>query len=146
MVQKEFAEKAVAKPSSSNYGILSVMLQHYCKVNITRIVKKEMFNPRPKVDSAVLRLERKPINIGNWNEIANNIEIGGEYNEKFSKFIYSSFAMKRKTLVNNLVKYGLEKKKIEDVLNYFNIPLNTRAENLSLQQFRQLFVKLDIII
>ena len=146
MVQKEFAEKAVAKPSSSNYGILSVMLQHYCKVNITRIVKKEMFNPRPKVDSAVLRLERKPINIGNWNEIANNIEIGGEYNKKFSKFIYSSFAMKRKTLVNNLVKYGLEKKKIEDVLNYFNIPLNTRAENLSLQQFRQLFVKLDIII
>lgn len=128
MVQKEVAEKAVALAGTKKYGILSVMLNYYCTVKITRIIKKEMFRPRPKVDSAILRLERKP-------------DIFFEKN--FTDFVKGSFAMKRKTLMNNLLKLNFERQNIEDIFNKNNIPLQVRAEDLSVNQIRQLYLELD---
>lgn len=128
MVQKEVAEKAVAPAGSKKYGILSVMLQFYCSVKIARTIKKEMFKPRPKVDSAILKLTRKP-----------NVF----FDKKFTDFVKGCFAMKRKTLTNNLLKMNFEKTKIELVFNNNKISLLTRAEDLTVNQIRQIYSELD---
>ena len=127
MVQKEVAEKAVAKAGSSNYGILSVMLNYYCTTQITRIVKRDMFVPRPKVDSAILRLERR---------------MDVKFDQSFSNFVSGCFAMKRKTLSNNLLKQNYSKEQIEKALSKCQISQTARAETLTVEQFQQLYQKL----
>lgn len=128
MVQKEVAEKAVAHFGNKKYGILSVMLQFYCTIKITRIIKKEIFKPRPKVDSAILKLERKP-------DIF--------FENEFTHFVKGCFAMKRKTLINNLLKMNFQKQDIEFVFNKINISPLIRAENLTVNQIRQIYLELD---
>ena len=127
MVQKEVAEKIVAVSGNKNYGILSVMINYYCDAKIMRNVKKEMFRPRPKVDSAVIKLIRKPDTF---------------YSPKFTQFVAKCFSMKRKTLMNNLLKNNFKKEDILAAFESLKIPLMSRAENLILNQFRQLFSEL----
>lgn len=127
MVQKEVAEKMIAVSGNKNYGILSVMINYYCDAKITRNVKKEMFRPRPKVDSAVIKLTRKP---------------DAFYNPEFTQFVAKCFAMKRKTLTNNLLQSNLKKENILVAFENLKIPPMSRAENLILNQFRQLFSEL----
>lgn len=57
MVQKEFAQRAIAAAGSEHYGRLSVFVQLYAKAEISAIVKRGSFRPQPKVDSALMRLE-----------------------------------------------------------------------------------------
>lgn len=128
MVQKEVAKKIVANANDENYGSLSVILSHYCNCKITRIVKKQMFTPKPKVDSAVIKLTRKEDVI---------------YNKNFSQFVSHIFSMKRKTLVNNLLKMNYEKEKILECLQKNNISEKSRSENLTLSQIRQIYSNLD---
>ena len=128
MVQKEVAEKIVAEPNNKNYGILSVMLSHYCECKITRIVKKQMFFPRPSVDSAIIKLTRKT---------------GVVFDPKFANFVSGCYAMKRKTLLNNLLKMGYQKETIEKVFALQNLPMQIRAESLKVNDFRQLFANLE---
>ena len=104
------------------------MINYYCDAKIIRNVKKEMFHPRPKVDSSIIKLTRKPSSI---------------YNPDFTKFIASCFAMKRKTLVNNLLHHKYEKKKVIIAFNKLGIEPLSRAENLGLNQFRQLYSELS---
>ena len=122
MVQKEVAEKIIAEPKNSNYGILSVMVQHYTNAKITRIVKKQMFTPQPKVDSAIIVLKRKQVN----------------FDANFKNFVQTAFAMRRKTLVNNLSKL-YSKSLIEDVLQLSGYNKNIRAEELSPVELEKLF-------
>lgn len=128
MVQKEVAKKIIAKAGEENYGSLSVILSYYCDCKITRIVKKQMFTPKPKVDSAVIKLTRKE-----------NVF----YNKEFSQFVSNIFSMKRKTLVNNLLKMNYEKEKILACLIKNKIHENSRSETLSLIQIRQIYTDLD---
>ncbi|MDD4816131.1 MAG: 16S rRNA (adenine(1518)-N(6)/adenine(1519)-N(6))-dimethyltransferase RsmA [Clostridia bacterium] len=128
MVQKEVAEKIVATPNTKNFGILSVMLSHYCDTKITRIVKRQMFFPRPNVDSAIIKLTRKP-----------NVF----FDKNFLNFVSGCFAMKRKTLLNNLLKLGYKKETIENAFACQNLSLQIRAESLSVDNFRQLFANLE---
>ncbi|MBR4407940.1 MAG: 16S rRNA (adenine(1518)-N(6)/adenine(1519)-N(6))-dimethyltransferase, partial [Clostridia bacterium] len=128
MVQKEVAQEIVAKAGEENYGILSVMLAYYCDSKITRIVKKQMFTPRPKVDSAVIRLTRK-------SDV--------QFNKAFSNFVGKIFAMKRKTLYNNLTKAGYDKTQVLETLKNNNLREDVRAEKLALSQIRQIFFSLN---
>lgn len=59
MVQKEVAEKLMARPSTEHYGILSVRCQYLCEPSLVRIVPSECFTPPPKVDSAFVRLDMR---------------------------------------------------------------------------------------
>ncbi len=122
MVQKEVGEKMIAKPHSQNYGILTVMVNHYAKVKIARIVKKQMFTPPPKVDSCIVNLQLKNV----------------LYDENFKRFVQTAFSMRRKTLLNNLSKLYL-KTKIESVLVQNSLNLNVRAEELTIEQFEKLY-------
>lgn len=127
MVQKEVAEKIVAKAGEKNYGITSAILQYYFTCKKTRIVGKKMFTPPPKVDSAVITMRRKT---------------DVPFDANFSNFVRKIFAMKRKTIVNNLSSAGFEKGKIISALGDVNIAENARAETLDFGTIRQLFEKI----
>lgn len=129
MVQKEVADRIVCRQGSKDYGILSVMMDFYGDAKIVKKVSRTMFKPAPNVDSAVVRLD---------------IKCKYDINKKlFSQVVRTSFANRRKTLVNNLfMKYGQDKERFEEILNQLHISPNTRAEQLSTEQFFALTNKL----
>ena len=88
MLQSEVVDKIVAKPSSSDYGRLSVMFQYFCDVERLLDVPPECFNPVPKVMSAVVSLRPKQ-----QKESVNY--------EALEQVVAKAFAMRRKTLANN---------------------------------------------
>lgn len=122
MIQKEVAERICAKPNTSDYGGLSVVCQYYCDCKIMRIVSKKMFKPMPKVDSAVIHMQIKR-----------------GFDKDFSYLVKQSFAMRRKTLYNNLIDcYDLQKQHLFDIFNQIGIAENARAEQLTPEHFAQL--------
>ena len=120
MIQKEVAERISAKPHTKDYGYFTVLVQSRFDVSLEFVVGKENFIPVPKVDSAVIKLVR-------------NEKIDSSLREKFDKLIKDAFAMKRKNLRNNLINYDLEK--VEEVLNKYNLNLQARAEEVSINVF-----------
>ncbi len=119
MLQKEVVARMVAKPSTSDYGRLSVMLQYRFEMEQLFIVSAECFRPPPKVESAVVRMIplRKPL-----------IEASQE--KLFAKIVSAAFSHRRKTLRNTLRNYL----KPDDYLR-LEINPNLRAENLSIAQY-----------
>ncbi|HET8829492.1 MAG TPA: 16S rRNA (adenine(1518)-N(6)/adenine(1519)-N(6))-dimethyltransferase RsmA [Pelobium sp.] len=117
MFQKEVAERCTAKPGSKEYGILSVFLQAYFKCEYLFTVKAGVFNPPPKVLSAVIRLSR--------NEVK---ELG--CNEKlFWQVVKAGFNQRRKTLSNALSGVIPKEKQNEETV------WTLRAERLSVKDF-----------
>lgn len=117
MFQKEVAERCASKPGSKEYGILSVFLQAYYKVEYLFTVKAGVFNPPPKVLSAVIRLTR------NDNEALNCDE------KLFWQIVKAGFNQRRKTLRNALSSL-INKEKMGD-----DATLDLRAERLSVDDF-----------
>ncbi|MBO5948069.1 ribosomal RNA small subunit methyltransferase A [bacterium] len=125
LIQKEVAERFASKHGTKEYGITSVILQSIFDVSVPRIVKKECFTPAPKIDSALcLLVPHNKYQIFNF--------------EKFKDFIHLAFSMRRKTLVNNL-KSKFDKEKIEKVLSEFNYLPTTRPEEISVENFINIF-------
>lgn len=123
-VQKEVAERIVAKEGSKNYGSLSIFVQFYGEPEILFKIDRKAFFPVPKVDSAFIKIKLK-------KEIA---EVKSE--ELFFKIIKSAFAQRRKMLVNNLSEnLKISKDEITNILYNLKIPANTRAEQVSLIDF-----------
>lgn len=121
MVQKEVGDRFKATPGSKEYGSLSVFLNYYFDTKKLMDVSANIFIPKPNVDSIIVEFKKKD----------NIIEVKDK--ERFFKLIRDSFTQKRKTLRNNLRDYDL--KKIESVLNKYNLDLSVRAEQLSLEIF-----------
>lgn len=93
MFQKEVAMRIVSKPGSKTYGILSVLTDAYYERKVVLQLKPGAFHPPPKVDSTVIRLVRKRLEIP---EIDNNL---------FFKVVKASFGQRRKTLKNSLKSF-----------------------------------------
>ncbi len=131
MMQKEVAERITAKPGTRDYGSLTIGVQTKMNARIERIVGGKSFIPRPKVDSAVVVLERLP---------EDQIDI--EDPVFFDKLVRSSFAQKRKSLTNNLLNWlgrnDDSREKIKEAFEICNIPENARGEQVSIEQFKQL--------
>ena len=124
MVQQEVAERLSAKPSTSDYGSITVAVNAVADAEIIEYVGREKFLPPPNVDSAVVKID---INRNKY-EIKDVLA--------FRKLVRVSFLMKRKTLINNLIKgYNITKSECESILNSLNIDVNARAENLSAIDF-----------
>lgn len=120
MFQKEVAERCAAKPGSKEYGILSVFLQAYYIVEYLFTVKAGVFNPPPKVLSAVIRLTR-------------NDALQLDCDEKlFWQVVKAGFNQRRKTL-RNAVSSLMNKEKLAD-----EPMLDLRAERLSVADFVKL--------
>lgn len=121
MIQKEVAERIAAGPGSKTYGILSILIQAWYKVEYLFTVHEHVFNPPPKVKSAVIRMTR--------NE---TMELG--CNEKlFKQIVKTTFNQRRKTMRNSISSI-LDK---ENPLSSAPI-FNKRPEQLSVEQFIEL--------
>lgn len=119
MIQKEVAERIAAGPGSKTYGILSVLLQAWYDIDYLFTVHENVFNPPPKVKSAVIRMRR--------NEVKQL-----ECDEKtFVTVVKQSFNQRRKTLRNSL-RSMIPQEIIQDEI------FNKRPEQLSVQEFIEL--------
>lgn len=131
MLQKEVADRISAKPGTKEYGSLSIAVQYYTKAETVMIVPKTVFVPQPNVDSAVIRLtlhDEPPVKVRD---------------EKFFfRVTRSSFAQRRKTILNNLTSQLPDgKQKKEDILaalQQAGIQESRRGETLSIEEFAQL--------
>lgn len=121
MVQKEVGDRFSAKVGSKEYNSLTVYLNYYFNIKKLFLVSKNVFVPKPNVDSVIVSLEKKE----HLAELKDK--------ELFFKLVRDSFQFKRKNLRNNLKTYDLEK--IKNVLEKYNFVLTVRAEQLSLDIF-----------
>ena len=121
MVQKEVGDRFKAKPNSKDYSSLSVFLNYYYDVFKIMDVSRNVFMPKPNVDSIVLEFVKK------------NDMLFVKDKTLFFKLIRDSFKQKRKNIRNNLKGYDLDV--INDVLSKYGFDLNARAEQLSIEVF-----------
>ena len=121
MVQKEVGDRFKAKPKTKDYGSLTVFLNYYFEIKKIMDVSKNVFMPKPNVDSIVVE----------FNKINKNYNVKNE--DIFFKIVKDSFKQKRKTIKNNLRDYNLDK--IEKVLINNNFSLSSRAEEIPIEVF-----------
>ena len=131
MVQKEVAQRICARPPDMN--LLAVSVQFYAKPKIISYVSKESFWPKPKVDSAIIRITpRQPAPYR--NEVS-----GAGFREQFFKIVKAGFSQPRKQLVNNLSKMlKLDKEIVKIWLLKNNIQPAQRAGTLSIGDWKNL--------
>jgi 16S rRNA (adenine1518-N6/adenine1519-N6)-dimethyltransferase len=126
MVQREVADRIAASPGSRDYGLLSATAQLYAKVEKLFTLPPGAFSPPPKVHSSVLRLSVAP----RFDELQVNPA-------EFIGFLKLAFAMKRKTLLNNLRgRYGEEQ--VRAALKQAAVRPDIRAEALPLEKSAEL--------
>ncbi|WP_321333136.1 16S rRNA (adenine(1518)-N(6)/adenine(1519)-N(6))-dimethyltransferase RsmA [uncultured Bacteroides sp.] len=126
MIQREVAQRIAAGPGSKTYGILSILIQAWYKVEYLFTVSEQVFNPPPKVKSAVIRMTR--------NETK---ELGCD-EKLFKTVVKTTFNQRRKTLRNSIKPIlGKECPLTQDPL------FNRRPEQLSVQEFIDLTNKVE---
>ena len=120
MVQKEVGDRFRATPGTKEYNSLSIFLQYNYNIKKIMEVSKNVFIPKPNVDSIVVMFTKHD------KEYVKDREL-------FYKLVKDSFVQNRKTLKNNLKGYDLDK--VEMVLKKYGYDLSVRAENLSIKVF-----------
>lgn len=128
MVQKEAAQRICAEVGSRQSGAVTVAVNYYAKPQILFGVSAGSFMPAPKVDSAVIRLD-----------ILKEPCVQVEDEELFFKVVKAAFSQRRKTLPNSL-SAGLQISKltVTNALNRANVPVNYRAEQLTMEQLAKI--------
>lgn len=124
MIQKEMANRLVAKKGSKEYNHTSIFLSTFFVITKHFDVSNNAFVPKPSITSTVITLERK-----------NNVFINMESYEKFLK---KCFNKKRKTIINNL-KFFYNSDKVKEILQATNIEENLRPEQIDSFTFLTLF-------
>lgn len=119
MMQREAAERFTAAPGDRVYGPLTVLAGYYYEVDKLMELSRDMYYPQPDVDSVVLRLTAK----------------GSERLPELEWLLKSAFAMRRKTLANNLRAAGMPDERLKALLGACGIEGNIRAERLTAAQF-----------
>ncbi|MCC5602408.1 16S rRNA (adenine(1518)-N(6)/adenine(1519)-N(6))-dimethyltransferase RsmA [Nostoc favosum] len=122
LVQKEVAERLYAKPGSKAFGALSVRVQYLAECELICTVPAAAFHPPPKVDSAVVRLRPRKIEIPALNP------------RQLENFLKLGFGAKRKMLRNNLQSV-IERDRLSHLLEQLKINPQARAEDLGVQQW-----------
>lgn len=130
MVQKEVAHRMCANPGTKDYGAFTLYVNYHTKPEILFDVEAELFVPKPKVDSAVIRLEclDKP-----------SVEVDNE--ALFFKIIKASFMQRRKTLLNSIQSAfdgRLSKEEVSQVIIEAGFEPSIRGERLSIEDFAKL--------
>lgn len=126
MIQKEVAERMAAAPGSKTYGILSVLLQAWYDIEYLLTVPEHVFNPPPKVKSAVIRMTRNSTTHLGCDETL------------FKRVVKTGFNQRRKTLRNSLKPLlGKENEIFDDPI------FDKRPEQLSVRQFIELTNRIE---
>lgn len=127
MVQKEVADRLTAEVGSADYAAVTLAVKVFGDAAVTRIVDRHMFRPAPNVDSAVVRIDRVPGRLDGADE------------KLVRRLVRAAFAMRRKTLVNNLAaSFGIPKQQATDLVTACGFPADVRGERLSLDDFIRL--------
>jgi 16S rRNA (adenine1518-N6/adenine1519-N6)-dimethyltransferase len=123
MVQREVGERLVARPGDEAYGAVSVRVAYRASASLVRRVGRDVFWPRPNVDSVVVRLDRlaePPVTVDEallW------------------RVVEGAFAQRRKTMRNAIRRLGLDADDADDVLVAAGVDARSRPEELSLEEF-----------
>lgn len=132
MVQKEVALRFVAKPNTADYSAITLAIEMAGNAQITRNVSRNMFFPSPNVDSAVVRID------------IDRAKLDGENVALLHKLVRSSFAMRRKTLANNLsVAFQIDKQEAGKLIEEAGFSPMVRGEALSLDDYKKLAKSLE---
>ena len=127
MVQEEVARRIVAKEGTEDYSSITLAVAMWGDATITRKVSRNMFFPSPNVDSAVVTIKR------------NDSKIKGYDRKKINRLVRASFAMRRKTLANNLsAAYQISKDEAIARIEKAGFDKNIRGEKLSLDDYLRL--------
>ncbi len=131
MVQKEVADRICAAPATEDYSALTLAVEVFGTATLTRKVSRTVFRPSPNVDSAVVRIERERNKLQ-----AKDIRL-------VKRLIRAAFAMRRKTLANNLQSaFGMPKDEATALICEAGFAPTVRGEVLSLDDF----VKLSVLM
>lgn len=126
MMQKEVADRFYAKVNTKEYNALSIVTQYRCEVSQVMKVPKNVFMPKPNVDSAVLqfRFKQKREDI---------------HEEVFFSLVKACFKQRRKTIRNNYQDFVQDKQKAQHQLEQASILPERRAESLTIDEFIKLY-------
>ena len=127
MVQSDFANRLIAKPNTENYSSLTLFANFMSDIKLEYNVSKEVFYPKPNVESSVISIIPKKVNF----EILNI----------FKSVSKTLFHNRRKNIKNNFINspyINIEKEKIDEILDKANIDKNDRGESLSLEEVKNL--------
>ena len=131
MMQKEVADRISAQPNTKAYGSLSIAVQYYMTAKVAFIVPRTVFVPAPNVDSAILKMVRRP-----------EPAVAVEDEKFFFKVSKASFTHRRKTLWNNLTGYFGKTDEVKDkltkALDQAGLSPSVRGEALGLEEFASL--------
>ena len=122
MVQREVGERLAAGPGEETYGSVSARVAYRANARLVRRVPASVFWPRPRVESVIVRLDRRPPPV--------NVSA-----ERLFPVIEEGFAQRRKTMRNALVRLGLSALEAADALEACGVPPSARAEDLGLDAF-----------
>ena len=129
MIQKEVAERMASGPGNKNYGILSVLMQAWYDIEYLFTVPEHVFEPPPKVKSAVIRMTR------------NKVTDLGCSEQLFKQIVKTSFNQRRKTLRNSL------KPILGKECPLYESPIfDKRPEQLSVDQFISLTKEIEVVL
>lgn len=134
MVQKEVANRMVADVGSKDYASLSLFVKQNSDAKIILNAPKTVFMPQPKVDSAVVNMKLKKLD--------EDID-----QELLRQLIRSGFSKRRKTILNSFTSgfVNVDKEKLKAILQELGLKENLRAENLSLEDYKNIVKKLSLI-
>ena len=128
MLQKEVADRVVAKPGTESYGYLTLYVQAFASARILMTLEPRSFYPPPKVRSAVVVLDPRDPEIESPRDALLDL-------------VSASFRMRRKKLVNNLTGWrDLTRAQVLEAMQRAGIPEEARAETMSLKDFDRLFI------
>lgn len=129
-IQKELADRIIAEPGTKDYGALSVWIQSVCQAEIVRVLSPKVFWPRPKVHSAILRLDTLPEARSEFKDL-----------KHFHQTVRALFFHRRKFLrsvVASAMKQSLSKPQVDEVLQSLGYDETSRAEQLTVKQIQKL--------
>ena len=127
MVQKEVAERMVAKPGSRIYGALSVAVQYYTEPHIAYDVPPRSFIPAPEVDSVVIACK-----------VRETPAVAVKDEKVFFRVVKAAFGQRRKTISNAMKGAGFDKEQIAAAFEKAGIDAGRRGETFSLEEFGRL--------
>jgi 16S rRNA (adenine1518-N6/adenine1519-N6)-dimethyltransferase len=127
MVQKEVAERLIARPGTKAYGALTLCAQYYAVPSIRVEVPARCFRPKPKVDSAFIELKMKE-----------TLPLSGKAESAFFALVRAIFQTRRKMLSNSLKSLGKPPEKVQEALTKTGIDPQVRGETLSMERMMEL--------
>jgi 16S rRNA (adenine1518-N6/adenine1519-N6)-dimethyltransferase len=134
LVQRELADRYLASPGTRSYGVPTLKLGYYCRVDRVMQVPPTVFLPPPRVESTLLRMERREED-----------RMPPQDAEGLFRLIDAAFSQRRKTLMNALSSLpgkGRDRERMAGLLRDLGLPADVRPERLTLQDYIRIYLGL----